>query len=82
MSTISVQQRFKTAFEEQARECKAQRMAEYFARALIGTVMEQSQEDWKQAAGAAGVNYPSPESQARIVEILRSMRPVMKGWQL
>ena len=68
--------------ESAAREAKCQKLAEYFVRVLIKTVDGQSPEQWKHAAQCAGVNTPSAESQARVVEILRSVRPVEKGWNL
>lgn len=64
-----------------AREKKCQRMAVYFVGQLIRTVCEQGEEQWKHAAACAGVNIPSPESQERIIDILKSLRPAtLAGW--
>lgn len=69
-------------YEESAREAKCQKLAQYLVRVLIKAVTEQDQGKWKNAASHAGVNTPSPESQARVIEILRSVRPTERGWNL
>ena len=71
-----------TTYEAEAREKKCQKLAEYFVRSLIKIVADQNQEGWKHAANCAEVNMPSPESQARVIEILRSVRPTERGWNL
>ena len=80
MSTQEIA-RVPTRAEHLARERKCQHMAAYFVGQLIRTVRDQDQNQWKHAAKCADVNFPSEESQARILEILKSLRPVtLAGW--
>ena len=59
------------AFELNAREVKCQKFAAHFRSVMLRVIYALDEEQWKRLAREIGVKYPSPESRARIVEILK-----------
>lgn len=71
--------------EAAAREAKAQRLAHRAVEALVHSA-NTSEEFWAslfKADGSSVDSTASPETRARVVAILRMLRPVkMEGWNL
>lgn len=69
--------------EEKAREIKAQHLARRAVEALIRTAADSQSDFWVQLLKAEDYKSTSPETKARVVAILRMLRPVkMEGWNL
>ena len=73
--------------EESAREAKAQRLAHRAVQALLLTAADSTTERgaqfWKALLEDEQTKGASPETRARVVQILQMLRPVkMEGWNL
>lgn len=65
-------ERVPNTYEQAAREKKCRLLARFFLDELANALSRpESASMWTDAAREAGVNEPSPESQKRILEMLR-----------
>ena len=63
-----------TPYEDGAREAKCKRLALSILSEAIEVVRHADEETWKAMAKRAGVNMPSPTSQARVIELLENIK--------